>query len=295
MTERVKHHIARRDQTMRRRKMKTVFIGAALILSIFAFEGLTFADLTGGVAPKEIDFGTVQVGYEVSQELIISNNYPSGPAGPPEVEVGFSLSGNGDVFLLPSETHIVMTNTSEKIVSITFVPKEIGERTATLQVTFSITYPLPSTLPQTPQTAQTLVLPPQDVLLTGIGQTAANHRPEITSISVEPQKLWPPDETARDVTISVNTSDPDGDDVQVEYTIADEYRENNVTSSRTLSAPGGRGRISLMAARDGSDEDGRVYTITVTAVDSKGAESDSREVQVIVPHDQGKNEEKKDK
>jgi len=44
--------------------------------------------------------------------------------------------------------------------------------------------------------------------------------------------------------------------------------------------------IELIASRRGDDEDGRKYTIIVTATDTLG-NAVTKEIEVIVPHDQG--------
>ena len=64
--------------------------------------------------------------------------------------------------------------------------------------------------------------------------------------------------------------------------MTDEYGEYDVEET---DLPGD-GLISFMAARDGGDINGRVYTITITVYDQCGL-SDSASVVVIVPHDQG--------
>jgi hypothetical protein len=73
----------------------------------------------------------------------------------------------------------------------------------------------------------------------------------------------------------------------VTYAVSDEY--DSVQPSDDISL-GEDGRytaiIPLQASRKGNDRDGRRYTITVYAHDTKGNEG-SAATSVTVPHDQG--------
>ena len=85
------------------------------------------------------------------------------------------------------------------------------------------------------------------------------------------------------VDISIlGVTDPDGDDVTIEIT--------GITNNETGSADaGGVGTATakVRAARNGKGN-GRTYTISFTASDGQGGESQGT-VEVSVPHDQGKN------
>jgi len=110
-----------------------------------------------------------------------------------------------------------------------------------------------------------------------------NQPPVINSVTSNPSQLWPPNHKAVDVVISVDASDPDGEIVGITYSVADEYGIYDVAETDLPED----GVISLIAERDGKDKDGRIYTITVTVYDAEGL-SDSKSVEVVVPHDQGK-------
>jgi hypothetical protein len=112
-----------------------------------------------------------------------------------------------------------------------------------------------------------------------------NRPPVLQAVTANPNTLWPANKKPVNVTLTVQTSDPDGqsDIVRTTYSVADEYGQYNVAET-TLPA---NGIISLIADRDGNDKDGRVYTITVKVYD-KGGLSDAKSVNVVVPHDQGK-------
>ena len=111
-----------------------------------------------------------------------------------------------------------------------------------------------------------------------------NHAPVIGAVTIA-DELWAPNHKWVNVTLDVAATDPDGpsDIVRTTYAVADEYGECNV--AETDLPPDGV--VPLVAARDGDDADGRVYTVTVTVYDAGGL-SDSATVDVIVSHDQGK-------
>jgi hypothetical protein len=71
------------------------------------------------------------------------------------------------------------------------------------------------------------------------------------------------------------------------YAVNDEYGELQPTGSVTLG-PGGAYSFTVLlrASRLGTDLNGRLYTITVTASNNAGKTA-SQTGYVIVPHDQG--------
>ncbi len=110
-----------------------------------------------------------------------------------------------------------------------------------------------------------------------------NLAPEISGLTATPDMLWPPNGKAVPVTLAFTASDPEGGDLTVTYTVEDEYGSEDVDGAILPE----NGVISLIAARNGSDRDGRNYTITVTVTDPEMA-SASASVVVTVPHDKGK-------
>ncbi|MFC1627707.1 hypothetical protein ACFL3H_01170 [Gemmatimonadota bacterium] len=110
---------------------------------------------------------------------------------------------------------------------------------------------------------------------------SSNEPPEIFSVAVSPEVIWPPNNRERFITLAVDANDPDEDTLEYFYSIEDEYGEYTCTDEPLT------GGIRLMASRRGYDKDGRTYTITVTVVDPDG-ESDSMSTTVLVPHDKGK-------
>ena len=109
--------------------------------------------------------------------------------------------------------------------------------------------------------------------------------PVILSLTANPAEIWSRNHKAVDVTISVDAYDPDGpeDIVRTTYSITDEYGEYDVQETDLPLD----GIIYLVADRDGKDNDGRVYTLTVIVYDA-GGESATSAIDIIVLHDTGK-------
>ena len=111
---------------------------------------------------------------------------------------------------------------------------------------------------------------------------ASNQPPVIHSVTADPGQLWPPDNKSKEVTITVAVTDPDGpgDITGITYTVFDEYNEREVTETPLPED----GVISLLAQRQDDDEDGRTYTVTITAYDAHNL-SDSASIDIIVPYE----------
>jgi glycosidase len=113
--------------------------------------------------------------------------------------------------------------------------------------------------------------------------------PPVVGISASPTSLWPPNGKMVPVTVSGAISDSLSgvDPGSVTFSVADEY--GSVQPSGPVSlGPGGTYSfaVSLLASRNGSDHNGRLYTITVSAKDLAGNPGSASTV-VTVPHDQG--------
>ena len=102
--------------------------------------------------------------------------------------------------------------------------------------------------------------------------------PEV-SISASPDTLWPPNHKPVDVTINGSAHDALSGIDSISFQVTDEYGECEPEINNFGEV------IQLIAWRNGSDKDGRVYTIQVTATDIAG-NSSTAQTQVIVPHDQ---------
>lgn len=111
--------------------------------------------------------------------------------------------------------------------------------------------------------------------------------PPIITISASPAILWPPNGSMVSVSISGRMTDTETgvDAARVSYAVSDEYGRVHPSGIVALSSDGGYSfKVSLQALRDGTDRDGRRYSITVKAQDNAGNAGLSS-VAVTVPHD----------
>lgn len=114
--------------------------------------------------------------------------------------------------------------------------------------------------------------------------------PVITAASVNPNVLWPANHKMVTATVSATVTDSCG---------ATTWKIISVSSSEAVGARGsgntapdwkitGDHTVQLRAERAGGNKAGRVYTITIQAKDAAGNLSATQDLQVSVPHDQGK-------
>lgn len=119
-------------------------------------------------------------------------------------------------------------------------------------------------------------------------KTWVNNPPVCTAAAASPSLLWPPNHKLRVVEV-VGVTDPDGDPVTIVITGVTQDEPLNGLGDGDTSPDAAAGpspsSVQLRAERSGKG-DGRVYRISFTATDSKGA-SCSGTVLVGVPHDQG--------
>lgn len=112
--------------------------------------------------------------------------------------------------------------------------------------------------------------------------------PIIKNVSTNVDQLWPANKKMRDVQIGYTTSDNCPGEIAAQLSI---------TSNETVTSEDWKivdnHHIQLKADRSGSG-DGRIYTITITAKDEYGNTS-TRSVTVLVPHDQSKGMNLKDR
>ncbi len=100
-------------------------------------------------------------------------------------------------------------------------------------------------------------------------------------ISASRQTLWPPNKKLVPVVISGNVATFGSDIKDVTISVADEYGKYNLQGLKFGDT------VLLEAWREGSDMDGRVYTITAVVTDQAGNRA-TKSATVIVPHDMGK-------
>lgn len=102
--------------------------------------------------------------------------------------------------------------------------------------------------------------------------------PSIPSLSTNPGMLWPPNHKMVDVMISGSAADFGSDVASAVISVTDEYGVYNMTGLAFGSV------IQLEAWREGTDRDGRQYTITAVVTDKAGNKS-TASTAVLVPHD----------
>jgi hypothetical protein len=115
--------------------------------------------------------------------------------------------------------------------------------------------------------------------------------PPAMTVAVSPTMLWPPNGKLVPVMVSgAITDEPGGSGVHASstaYVVMDEYGQIQPRGNIPLGANGRYAfTVSLAASRKGNDQDGRHYTITLSAKDNAGNLSTASTV-VTVPHDQG--------
>jgi hypothetical protein len=126
----------------------------------------------------------------------------------------------------------------------------------------------------------------------GITITSLNGTPQMPptlSCTAMPNTLWPPNAKSILVTVSggVVPGTQDIPSAGTTYTVIDEYGQVQPRGTIVLSAGGMYSfGISLVAARNGGDQDGRTYTVVVRAKDAIGNTGSCSTV-IVVPHDQG--------
>ncbi len=119
--------------------------------------------------------------------------------------------------------------------------------------------------------------------------TASNPPPTITGAAADPSVLWPPNHRMVNVTVSYDVTDncplPPGS-----CTLSVTSNEPVLGHGSGHTSPDwivvDDHHVLLRAEREGGG-DGRIYTITITCTDS-GGNSSTEEVEVTVPHDQGR-------
>jgi hypothetical protein len=113
--------------------------------------------------------------------------------------------------------------------------------------------------------------------------------PTVTIVSVTPDTLWPPNGKLVPITVSGTITDEGSavSEITAAYEVIDEYGSVQPSGDVTIAADGNYSfTIDLQASRNGNDANGRLYTISVYALDSAGNEG-SASADVTVPHDQG--------
>jgi hypothetical protein len=111
--------------------------------------------------------------------------------------------------------------------------------------------------------------------------------PPVITVSTAPTALWPPTGNMVPVTVSGTITATGCPVSAATYAVIDEYGKVQPSGPVTLHYGGAYNfTVWLQASRFGTDSDGRVYSVTVSASNNAG-KMGSKLVKVIVPHDRG--------
>lgn len=111
--------------------------------------------------------------------------------------------------------------------------------------------------------------------------------PPVVTLSAAPTLLWPPNGKMVPVTVSGKVTDTGCTIQTAAYAVKDEYGEVQPSGPVTLGVGGAFSfTVWLQASRLGTDPDGRLYTVSVSATNNDG-KTRSRAGTIMVPHDQG--------
>jgi type 1 fimbria pilin len=118
-----------------------------------------------------------------------------------------------------------------------------------------------------------------------LNNTPSCTTPPVITLSATPISLWPPNRQMVPVTVSGTITDSGCTVTNAAYAVTDEYGRVQPMGSVTLSEAGTYSfTIPLQASRLGTDLDGRLYTITVSASNNAGKTGSAANT-VVVPHD----------
>jgi hypothetical protein len=119
-----------------------------------------------------------------------------------------------------------------------------------------------------------------------LNDTGCARVPPVVTLSLTPSVLWPPNGKLEPVTLSGEITaagcpiNPNG----ITYAVQDEYGAVQPSGTIELNADGAYSlSIELQASRRGTDDDGRLYTLTVRAENNAGAAASAART-VTVPH-----------
>lgn len=201
-------------------------------------------------------FGTAEIGQTEKETLLIAND------GSVDLDIrDLAITGaDADQFSLSSDCSTVIPGTSCTI-DVTFAPTSLGEKNAILKIVSND--------------------PTQPVIEVPLSGEGVDTKPPVVSIATDWALLWPPNHKLIDVLVDGTAADDGSGIASVDITVADEYGKYDAT------VPGFGNAVALEAWRDGSDKDGRVYTLTAVATDKAGNTSTAT-TRVLVPHDMRK-------
>ena len=132
-------------------------------------------------------------------------------------------------------------------------------------------------------------LSPTNAFSIFLNTTSPDITPPVVTVSANPSILWPPNGRMVFVTLTGTITDAGSgiDASSATFEVKDEYGLVQPFGSVDVNADGSyRVQVLLTASREGSDSDGRTYSVTVSAKDKAG-NLGSGDAVVRVPHDRG--------
>jgi uncharacterized repeat protein (TIGR01451 family) len=252
-------------------------------LDVAVFQQTIMADLS---ITKMASPATVMPGSNLTYTIIVKNNRP-------DVATNVTVADN-----LPASTTFVSCSSTlggvcggsgnTRTVTFSSIPGG-SSATITLVATVDCTVHDGTTILNT---ATVSSVPPDADLSNNsatVTTTASNPPPTITGVSANPSVLWPPNHRLVDVTVDYNVTD--------NCPLPPNSCTLSVTSNEPINGTGDGDtspdwiildahHVQLRAERAGNGN-GRIYTITITCIDS-GGNSSSESVTVTVPHDRGR-------
>ena len=111
--------------------------------------------------------------------------------------------------------------------------------------------------------------------------------PPALSITLNPNKLWPPNDKLLSVTAAITVKDnhDPAPEIKLESITANEALDKDDIKDAQLGT--NDRQFQLKAEREGKNKAGRIYTVTYSATDGSGNKA-TASATVTVPHDQGK-------
>jgi hypothetical protein len=158
------------------------------------------------------------------------------------------------------------------------------QETAALRMTVALACPFPTPAPAMSMLTATVSGSTPDPAL--VNNTAAsmmsivNAAPVINGLNVDKAELWPPNHTMVPIAMSYTVTPACGGTPTV--TIAVDSNEGDASDWKVKDTK----HLDVRSERLGTQKEGRIYWITVTATDPTGTVS-QQVVTVTVPHDQG--------
>ncbi len=228
----------------------------------------------------------VTVGNNLTYTVIVTNN---GPATATSVTVTDNLPAE-TIFVSCSSTGGGVCGGSENNRTVTFASLASGEsETITFVATVNCSVTDGAVISNTATVSSSTPDPNSNNNSATATTTASNPPPTISGASANPSVLWPPNHRLVDVTVDYNVTD--------NCPLPPNSCTLSVTSNEPINGTGDgntspdwiildANHVQLRAERAGTGN-GRIYTITITCIDS-GGNSSHQSVTVSVPHDRGR-------